>query len=522
MFTNLFLADEINRTPPKTQAALLEAMEERQVTAEGTSLALPDPFVVIATENPVEQEGTYPLPEAQLDRFLFKLLVGYPSHDQEVDILERHNRGMDPHDIAGAGVRPVAGAADLATARRNVSKVTVERPVLDYVVALCRATRESPSTELGVSPRGATALLHAAKAWAWLSGKWYVSPDEGEGGGQAGLATPPAGASRAGARRCDRRRPVGFGAGHGARTPLNMPLVPTRRTALVAVVAAFALLGYPGAPLNVFAGAGVVTAVVLVVALVDSLTGTSPGRLEIQRRHPPVVVAGRSAEIEWTVRSFARRSLRVELADHLAPSLRASARRFRVRIPLRRPSRSPPRSIPCGVGASSSTGWPCGCWGLSAWVPASVRCRFRTELRVHPPFRSAKEAELRIRRARILEVGMRSARGLGGGTDFEQLREYGPDDEFRRIDWTATARVGKPIVRTYRAERNQRVLVLLDNGRVMAGRVGGVPRVEHAMDAAMMLTAVATRLGDRCGLVSFDKEVRSVVPRRATSTSSHG
>jgi uncharacterized protein (DUF58 family) len=136
----------------------------------------------------------------------------------------------------------------------------------------------------------------------------------------------------------------------------------------------------------------------------------------------------------------------------------------------------------------------------------------RTVLRVHPPFRSAQEAELRIRRARILEVGMRSARGLGGGTEFEQLREYGPDDEFRRIDWTATARTGSPIVRTYRAERNQRVLLLLDNGRVMAGRVGGVPRVEHAMDAAMMLTAVATRLGDRCGLVAFDRAVRSVVP----------
>jgi uncharacterized protein (DUF58 family) len=135
-----------------------------------------------------------------------------------------------------------------------------------------------------------------------------------------------------------------------------------------------------------------------------------------------------------------------------------------------------------------------------------------TVLRVHPPFRSRSEAELKIRRGRILEVGLRSARGLGGGTEFEQLREYGPDDEFRRIDWTATARTGKPIVRTYRAERNQNVVVLLDNGRVMAGRVDGVPRVEHAMDAVMMLTAVATRLGDKCGLVTFDREVRSVVP----------
>jgi MoxR-like ATPase len=178
VFTNLLLADEVNRTPPKTQAALLEAMEERQVTAEGVARPLPDPFIVVATENPVEQEGTYPLPEAQLDRFLFKLLVGYPSHEEEVEVLARHHRGLDPHDVVAAGVRPVASADDLAAARAQVAGVVVEPPVLEYVVALCRATRSSPSAELGVSPRGATALLHAAKAWAWLSGRDFVSPDE--------------------------------------------------------------------------------------------------------------------------------------------------------------------------------------------------------------------------------------------------------------------------------------------------------------------------------------------------------
>ena len=114
VFTNLLLADEVNRTPPKTQAALLEAMEERQVSVEGTTHVLPDPFLVIATQNPVEYEGTYPLPEAQLDRFLFKLDVGYPSAAEELDVLARHDRGLDPHDIVGAGVRPVASAADLA------------------------------------------------------------------------------------------------------------------------------------------------------------------------------------------------------------------------------------------------------------------------------------------------------------------------------------------------------------------------------------------------------------------------
>jgi len=178
VFTNLLLADEINRTPPKTQAALLEAMEERQVTAEGQARPLPEPFVVIATQNPIEQEGTYPLPEAQLDRFLFKLNVGYPSFEQEVEILTRHDRGLDPHDVAGSGVRPVATASDLAAARVQVDAVEVHQPVLEYVVALCRATRDSPSVELGASPRGAAALLHASKAWAWLAGKSFVTPDE--------------------------------------------------------------------------------------------------------------------------------------------------------------------------------------------------------------------------------------------------------------------------------------------------------------------------------------------------------
>ncbi|OWY60334.1 AAA family ATPase, partial [cyanobacterium TDX16] len=177
VFTNLLLADEINRTPPKTQAALLEAMEERQITVEGETRPLPEPFVVVATQNPVEYEGTYPLPEAQLDRFLFKLQVGYPTAEQEQGVLARHHAGLDPHDLAAAGVRPVAGPADLAAARALVERVGVEDPVLAYAVALVRATRDSPSVSLGVSPRGAAALLRASKAWAWLAGSDFVTPD---------------------------------------------------------------------------------------------------------------------------------------------------------------------------------------------------------------------------------------------------------------------------------------------------------------------------------------------------------
>src|SRR3954452_14814276 len=178
VFTNLLLADEINRTPPKTQASLLEAMEERQVSVEGTPRPLPDPFVVAATQNPIEYEGTYALPEAQLDRFLLKLTVNLPGREDEVAILQRHHDGFDPRDLAAAGVRPVAGVADLAAGRAAVAAVSVTSDVLGYVVDICRATRSSPALSLGVSPRGATALLAVSKAWAWLAGRDYLTPDD--------------------------------------------------------------------------------------------------------------------------------------------------------------------------------------------------------------------------------------------------------------------------------------------------------------------------------------------------------
>ncbi|KQY24612.1 AAA family ATPase [Cellulomonas sp. Root485] len=178
VFTNLLLADEINRTPPKTQASLLEAMEERQVSIDGTPHLLPDPFLVIATQNPVEYEGTYTLPEAQLDRFLLKLVLPMPERHEEIEVLSRHAAGFDPRDLAGAGLRAVASPEMLARARAEVGRVQVAPEVLGYAVDVCRATRQSPSLSLGVSPRGATALLATSRAWAWLSGRGYVTPDD--------------------------------------------------------------------------------------------------------------------------------------------------------------------------------------------------------------------------------------------------------------------------------------------------------------------------------------------------------
>lgn len=178
VFTNLMLADEINRTPPKTQASLLEAMEERQVSVDGTPRPLPEPFAVIATQNPVEHEGTYPLPEAQLDRFLLKIVLPLPARDVEVEMLTRHSAGFDPRDLRAAGVRAVATPDDLARARAEVAEVGVDHAVLAYIVDVCAATRQSPSVALGVSPRGTTALLATARAWAWMCGRTFVTPDD--------------------------------------------------------------------------------------------------------------------------------------------------------------------------------------------------------------------------------------------------------------------------------------------------------------------------------------------------------
>lgn len=177
VFTNILLADEINRTPPKTQSALLEAMEERQVSVDGESRPLPDPFIVAATMNPIEYEGTYQLPEAQLDRFLLKVVLDLPERAEELEILERSASGFNPRDLAAAGVTRVLDAQQLTAARAEVALVTVSPDVIGYIVDLARGTRHSPSVKLGVSPRGTNALMAAARAWAWLTGSTGVTPD---------------------------------------------------------------------------------------------------------------------------------------------------------------------------------------------------------------------------------------------------------------------------------------------------------------------------------------------------------
>ena len=176
VFAHVVLADEINRTPPKTQAALLEAMQERQVTIEGEPRPLPDPFLVVATQNPIEYEGTYPLPEAQLDRFLCRIDVGYPSEADETEMLRLRRVGVAPATLADVTV--VVDGEALADARREVDETAASDELLAYVVSVVRATRDLPSVALGASPRAAVHLLAAAKAAARLEGRAYVTPDD--------------------------------------------------------------------------------------------------------------------------------------------------------------------------------------------------------------------------------------------------------------------------------------------------------------------------------------------------------
>lgn len=178
VFTDLLLADEINRTPPKTQAALLEAMEERQVTIDGEAHKLSPLFTVLATQNPIEYEGTYPLPEAQLDRFMLKVIVNYPNADEELRVVANWNAGFNAHRLDRLSIQPISDAAAVLSCRSQVRGVTVEDGVQQYIVSIVRGTRSAVNVSWGASPRAAVALLLCSKALAAIRGRTFVTPDD--------------------------------------------------------------------------------------------------------------------------------------------------------------------------------------------------------------------------------------------------------------------------------------------------------------------------------------------------------
>ena len=178
IFTQILLADEVNRTPPKTQAALLQAMSERSVTIDKSTYSLGEEFMVVATQNPIEQQGTYPLPEAQLDRFLFKIVIGYPTREEERQIVARHGHSSAMPKIAEYGMRQVVGREQLAAARRVTAAIRLSDSLVEYIVDIVRATRQLPSIETGASPRAANMLAAASRAYAAVQGRDFVIPDD--------------------------------------------------------------------------------------------------------------------------------------------------------------------------------------------------------------------------------------------------------------------------------------------------------------------------------------------------------
>jgi uncharacterized protein (DUF58 family) len=284
--------------------------------------------------------------------------------------------------------------------------------------------------------------------------------------------------------------------------------VPTRRLAGVLLAVAVVRLVLPA---DLPGGLLGLNLLVLLVAIADWLGAARPSSVEVARVLPGVVVLHTAAEVGWVVENRNRRRVVVHVADELAPSLHAGRRRFRLELAPRASARVTTGIRPSRRGRFTPSELVVRVEGPLGLVARQGRRQVPGLLKVHPSFRSRREAALRIEQARILEIGLRSARGRGGGSDFDQLRDYSPDDDPRRIDWAATARSQRAIVRTYRAERNQTLLLLLDTGRVMAGQVGGVPRLEHAMDAVLCVTTVASRLGDKTGLVAFDAHVRAMV-----------
>ena len=298
------------------------------------------------------------------------------------------------------------------------------------------------------------------------------------------------------------------------RSRADVPVI-TARLAVAATAVAVLLLFLPG-HIGWFWGLNVL---LVVATIADYLRTVDPRSLEVRRQLPSSMRIDTEAELRWWVAdrdrpARERRTLRVHLADELMPSLGARTRRPQLSVPAGGAAHAVTTIRPTRRGRFRPTMVTVRVYG-----PVGLAARQRTQqqpdqLVVLPAFPSRKQAELRITRAQLADAGERTSRARGSGGEFDSLRDYTVDDEFRRIDWAATARARAPVVRVYRAEQNQTVLILVDAGRTMAGRVGDVPRLDFGMDAAMGLTLVATRLGDRAGLVVFDESVRAVVPPR--------
>ncbi|MDO8389390.1 MAG: DUF58 domain-containing protein [Actinomycetota bacterium] len=284
--------------------------------------------------------------------------------------------------------------------------------------------------------------------------------------------------------------------------------VPTVWFAALAALTGLALFAWTGRSWSALL---VVEVALVAVLAIDALTCVAPKRIDVHREVPESMTMGESVDLTWQVDNRAKRLARVTVTDALWPSLGATRRRVTATLHAGGRLRAHTVLHPTRRGRFPLHDVTVRVEGPLRLVSRQATRGVPGAIRVMPAYPSREEVQRRMRVPRVLEVGLRSIRTSGGGKEFDQLREFRPDDDFRRIDWPATVRLQRPIVRQYRTERNQNVVLLLDNGRVMAGTVGGVPRVEHGMDAVLAVVQSASRLGDRVGMVAFDRQVRSIL-----------
>ncbi len=523
VFTHLLLADEINRAPAKTQAALLEVMQERQVTLEGRALPVPQPFMVLATQNPIEQEGTYPLPEAELDRFMLKLRIDYPAEAEEQTLVRQVTRSARSDMLDVANLRPLLKDKDVLALQRIASDLPIDDQVLDYAVRLARTTRNWPGLALGAGPRASIALVRCGRARALLRGGEFVVPDDIKGCALAVL--------RHRVRLSPELDIEGLSVDQVLQQLLDQVPAPAYEAIARpagAVRRAPAAGHRPGQPVGARPAVACATAYILVGGARRAAparpagrpVGAPPGGAEAEppaQRQPAAGALERSASASA---AHYRRPVRLTLFDHLPAGMdfeylpqevelrpgESTEVGYRVR-PLNRGHFVFPR---CELELPS----PLRLWRQRRYLEA------RGETRVYPDFARLYGAELMAVDHWLNQIGVRGGQRRGLGLEFHQLREFRDGDTLRQIDWKATARKRTPIAREYQDERDQQILFLLDCGRRMRSRDGDLSHFDHALNASLLLAYVALRQGDAVGAMTFAGDDRRHLPPGRAAPSS--
>lgn len=516
VFTHLLLADEINRAPAKTQAALLEVMQERQVTLEGRALPVPQPFMVLATQNPIEQEGTYPLPEAELDRFMLKLRIDYPAEAEEQTLVRQVTRSARSDMLDVANLRPLLKDKDVLALQRIASDLPIDDQVLDYAVRLARTTRNWPGLALGAGPRASIALVRCGRARALLRGGEFVVPDDIKGCALAVL--------RHRVRLSPELDIEGLSVDQVLQQLLDQVPAPPRMKpsrALLALFAALLLLAIGlgslsalgqrlPAQLHTFWWAAL--AALLLLGLLDALWARRQAVPKLSRQLSGNLPLGRWSEVRLHLQHTYRRPVRLTLFDHLPAGMdfeylpqevelrpgESTEVGYRVR-PLNRGHFVFPR---CELELPS----PLRLWRQRRYLEA------HGETRVYPDFARLYGAELMAVDHWLNQIGVRGGQRRGLGLEFHQLREFRDGDTLRQIDWKATARKRTPIAREYQDERDQQILFLLDCGRRMRSQDGDLSHFDHALNASLLLAYVALRQGDAVGAMTFAGDDRRHLP----------